>query len=81
MLQLPVEFVARMKRLMDEEEFRLYEASYQENAVRAFRVNTEKISVEDFAGVDPFSSGKHSFSACSVCFSHHEIRCFCNIIQ
>ena len=58
MLQLPVEFVARMKRLMDEEEFRLYEASYQENAVRAFRVNTEKISVEDFSGIDPFSAGQ-----------------------
>ena len=43
---------------MSEEEFRLYEDSYQQDAVRAFRVNTEKISVEDFAAIDPFSSGK-----------------------
>ena len=39
-----------------QEEFDLYEASYRENAVRAFRVNTEKISVKDFAEIDPFSS-------------------------
>ena len=48
--------MARMKQLMSEEEFRLYEESYQQNAVRAFRVNTEKISVKDFAAIDPFSS-------------------------
>ena len=56
MKQLPVEFVARMQQLMSSEEFRLYEESYQQNAVRAFRVNTEKISVKDFAEIDPFSS-------------------------
>ena len=48
--------MARMKQLLSEEEFRLYEESYQQNAVRAFRVNTEKISVKDFAEIDPFSS-------------------------
>ena len=58
MKELPVEFVARMKQLMSAEEFRLYEESYQQNAVRAFRVNTEKISVKDFAEIDPFSSGR-----------------------
>ena len=56
MKQLPVEFLARMKQLMSEEEFRLYEDSYQQNAVRAFRVNTEKISVQAFSQIDPFSS-------------------------
>lgn len=56
MKELPVEFVARMKQLLGEEEFRLYEDSFRENAVRAFRVNTEKISVKDFAEIDPFSS-------------------------
>jgi len=45
-----------MKRLLGEEEFALYEASFQENAVRAFRVNTEKISVQEFAQIDSFSS-------------------------
>ena len=56
MKELPVEFAARMKQLLGEEEFRLYEDSFRENAVRAFRVNTEKISVKDFAEIDPFSS-------------------------
>ena len=45
-----------MKELMSEEEFALYEDSYRQNAVRAFRVNTEKISVKDFSEIDPFSS-------------------------
>ena len=45
-----------MKQLLSEEEFKLYEASYDENAVRAFRVNTEKISVKDFAEIASFAS-------------------------
>ena len=45
-----------MKQLLSEEEFRLYEESFQQNAVRAFRVNTEKISVKDFSEINPFSS-------------------------
>ena len=58
MKQLPVEFVARMKRLMSEEEFRLYEDSYQQDAVRAFRVNTEKISLEEFEKINIFGNEK-----------------------
>ena len=54
MKQLPIEFTERMKRLLGEEEFSLYEDSFHQNAVRAFRVNTEKISVQDFAAVNPF---------------------------
>ena len=45
-----------MKRLLSEEEFHRYEESFQQNAVRAFRVNTEKISVEGFSKINPFSS-------------------------
>ncbi len=56
MKELPIEFTKRMQDLLGEAEYRLYEASFQENAVRAFRVNTEKISVEDFSKIDPFSS-------------------------
>ncbi len=56
MKTLPAAFAARMKRLLGEEEYSLYEASFDQNAVRAFRVNTEKISVEEFAKIDPFSS-------------------------
>ena len=54
MKQLPIEFVTRMKRLLGEEEYALYEASFDTDAVRAFRVNTEKISVEDFVAVADF---------------------------
>ena len=56
MKQLPAEFAARMKQLLGEEEYALYEDSFRRNAVRAFRVNTEKISVTDFTEIDPFSS-------------------------
>lgn len=56
MKELPVEFAARMKHLLGEDEFKLYEDSFLQNAVRAFRVNTEKISVEKFSEIDPFSS-------------------------
>ena len=45
-----------MKQLLGEEEYSLYEDSFRQNAVRAFRVNTEKISVKDFSEIDPFSS-------------------------
>ena len=55
MKELPVAFAARMKQLLGEEEFRLYEDSFCQNAVRAFRVNTEKISVKEFAEIAPFS--------------------------
>jgi len=53
---LPAEFTARMQGLLGEEEFARYEASFHQNAVRAFRVNTEKISVEEFAKIAPFSA-------------------------
>ena len=58
MKQLPPEFTARMKQLLGEEDFARYEASFQEPAVRAFRVNTEKISLEKFEPLNIFSSEK-----------------------
>lgn len=56
MKELPVEFVTRMKQLLGKDDYGLYEESFQQNAVRAFRVNTEKISVEEFSGINPFST-------------------------
>lgn len=58
MKQLPPEFTARMKQLLGEEDFARYEASFQEPAVRAFRVNTEKISLEKFESLNIFSTEK-----------------------
>ena len=56
MKELPVEFTTRMKQLLGKDDYGLYEESFQQNAVRAFRVNTEKISVEEFSEIDPFST-------------------------
>lgn len=53
MKQLPVEFENRMKKLLGDE-FEDFKKSYDESPVRAFRVNTEKISVEDFLKINPF---------------------------
>jgi len=58
MKELPIDFVARMKQLLGEEEFTRYEESFRQKAVRAFRVNTEKIAVQDFEKINPFSSEK-----------------------
>ena len=56
MKELPLEFTDRMKVLLGEENFARYADSFQEPAVRAFRVNTEKISLADFSLHNPFSS-------------------------
>lgn len=56
MKELPVEFTDRMRSVLGEHEFQCYLDSFQESAVRSFRVNTGKISVEDFAAVNPFLS-------------------------
>ncbi len=55
MKDLPLAFEARMKSLLGEEEFKSYADSFNENAVKAFRVNTEKISVEEFEKIAPFA--------------------------
>ena len=56
MKTLPPEFETRMKRLLGNEGYFRYVSSFDEPAVRAFRVNTDKISVEDFAAINPFSA-------------------------
>lgn len=57
MINLPYEFESRMSSLLANE-FALYKASLNEGPKRAFRVNTEKISLEDFNKINPFSSEK-----------------------
>ena len=53
MKQLPVEFQERMKTLLGSE-YDDFLKSYDEKSVRAFRVNTDKISLEDFEKINPF---------------------------
>ena len=47
MKQLPQEFENRMKILLGDE-FEDFQKSFDEPPVRAFRVNTDKISLEDY---------------------------------
>lgn len=57
MKALPEAFVSRMKTLLGGE-YEAYEASFEEPAVRSFRVNTNKISLEDFEKINIFSKEK-----------------------
>ncbi len=57
MKQLPIEFENRMKTLLGEE-FEAYERQLKNPPVKAFRVNTDKISVEDFSKINVFGSRK-----------------------
>ena len=57
MKTLPAAFAARMQTLLGAE-YEAYLASYEENAVRSFRINTNKISVEDFDAISPFGTEK-----------------------
>ena len=47
MKQLPLEYEARMLKLLGEN-FENYQKELQNPPVKAFRINTEKISLEEF---------------------------------
>ncbi len=57
MKQLPLDFVSRMKTLLGDE-YKDYEAAVNEAPVKGFRVNTGKISTEDFEKINPFGNEK-----------------------
>lgn len=54
---LPIDFTKRMKELLGEE-YGNFEASYSEDPVRSFRINTNKISKENFEKINPFGGEK-----------------------
>lgn len=58
---LPVEFENRMKNLLDEDYFE-FEKAISEPSVRAFRINTKKISEENFLIINPFGGEKIPFA-------------------
>lgn len=60
MKKLPQEYLERMKKILGSG-FSLYEASFNEPPVKAFRVNTDKISLADFEKINPFSKDKIPF--------------------
>lgn len=51
---LPKEFLKRMQSLLGEE-FPAFESSFEKEPYKALRVNTEKISAEDFLRISPFT--------------------------
>lgn len=51
---LPEEFLKRMQSLLGEE-FPAFESSFTKEPYKALRVNTQKISVEDFMKISPFA--------------------------
>ena len=57
MKALPEKFAERMKLLLGDD-YDNYIASLNEKPVRAFRVNTDKIAVEDFLKINPFDTQK-----------------------
>lgn len=52
-MELPQDFLERMREQLGEE-FDAYQKSYEEKSVQGLRVNTDKISVEDFLRMAPF---------------------------
>ncbi len=53
-MKLPTEFLDRMKQLLGEEEFEEFLKSYDQPRYYGLRINTIKISVEDFLRISPF---------------------------
>lgn len=57
MKELPLEFAERMRRLLGSE-YDLYLKALEQEPVRGFRVNTDKISLEDFEKINTLSNEK-----------------------
>lgn len=57
MKKLPDEFTNRMKEILGDD-FSEYEKALEEAPVKGFRINTEKITPEDFEKLNNFSAGK-----------------------
>lgn len=57
MKALPEEYIARMKAMLGDE-YGEYQKALSLTPVKGFRVNTEKISLEDFQKINPFGNEK-----------------------
>ena len=65
---LPIDFTKRMKELLGEE-YGKFEASYSGDPVRSFRINTNKISKENFEKINPFGGEKIPYAENGFYFS------------
>ena len=72
MKTLPVEFESRMKALLGDE-FECYKASLEKEPVRSFRVNTDKISLEEFSKINIFNTEKIPYSPTGFYFDYDKI--------
>lgn len=72
MKKLPLEFAERMKTLLGED-FENYINALEEEPVRAFRVNTEKISLAEFERINPFPSEKIPYAENGFYFNFDKI--------
>jgi NOL1/NOP2/sun family putative RNA methylase len=72
MKALPVDFENRMKNLLGDE-FEAYKACLEEPPVRSFRVNTNKISLEDFNKINIFNTEKVPYSPTGFYFDYEKI--------
>ncbi len=57
MINLPQKFRTRMEALLGDE-YPLFEKALEDDSVKAFRVNTDKITVDDFKKFDVFSEAQ-----------------------
>ena len=69
---LPLEFSQRMKNLLGEE-YESYEKAVNDAPVRAFRVNTDKISIEEFEKINTFSEEKIPYVENGFYFDYDKI--------
>ncbi len=69
---LPDEFEKRMKTLLGGD-YEAFIKTYSEPPVRAFRINTKKISEEDFEKINPFGGEKIPFADGAYYFSYDGI--------
>ena len=72
MKALPVDFENRMKNLLGEE-FGAYKDSLEEEPVRSFRINTDKISLEEFNKINIFNTEKIPYSPTGFYFNFDKI--------
>ncbi len=72
MKQLPIDFENRMKNLLGDE-FEAYKNSLEEEPVKSFRVNTDKISLEDFNKINIFNTEKIPYSPTGFYFNFDKI--------
>ena len=54
-MRIPEKFLKKMKMLLGDEEFKSFLKSYDYPGYRGLRVNTLKISVEEFLKISPFN--------------------------